>query len=156
MNDKSVTISSLSQYPDIVQSGPWASDRSLGFEDEDLGSSPGWWAATVATYCPRRPGELPKFLSLKPCEWSDAPRWICLLVAECKMQTAFGRCHVKNWNYLWDRRGGPIRITPPRYENRLYKTVDLTNGPFCKTHLFQWAEASPCNMELYCHWPCNW
>ena len=27
----------------------WASDRSLGFEDEDLGSSPGWWPATVAT-----------------------------------------------------------------------------------------------------------
>ena len=39
----------------------WASDRSLGFEDEDLGSSPGWWPATVATYCPSRPGELPKF-----------------------------------------------------------------------------------------------
>ena len=36
-----------------VQSG--ASDRSLGFEDEDLGSSPGWWAATVSNYCPSRP-----------------------------------------------------------------------------------------------------
>ena len=23
---------------------------SRGFEDEDLGNSPGWWAATVATY----------------------------------------------------------------------------------------------------------
>ena len=30
----------------------WASCHSLGFEDEDLGSSPGWLAATVATYCP--------------------------------------------------------------------------------------------------------
>ena len=46
----------------------WASRHSLGFEDEDLGSSPGWWAATVATYCPRRPVELPKFLSSKPWE----------------------------------------------------------------------------------------
>ena len=50
----------------LIQSG--ASDRSLGFEDEDLRSPLGWWAATVATYCPSRPGELPKFLSSKPCE----------------------------------------------------------------------------------------
>ena len=49
-----------------LQSG--AARHSLGFEDEDLESSPGWWAATVATYCPSRPGELPKFLSSKPCE----------------------------------------------------------------------------------------
>ena len=34
----------------------WASPYSLGFEDEDLGSSLGWWAATVATYCPSRRG----------------------------------------------------------------------------------------------------
>ena len=50
----------------FVQCG--ASDRSLGFEDEDFGSSSGWWAASVATYCPSRLGELPKFLSSKPCE----------------------------------------------------------------------------------------
>ena len=25
-----------------------------------------WWAATVATYCPSKPGELPKFSSSKP------------------------------------------------------------------------------------------
>ena len=43
-----------------------STERGGGFEDEDLGSSPGWWAATVATYCPSRPGELPKFLSTKP------------------------------------------------------------------------------------------
>ena len=49
-----------------LQSG--AAYHSLGFEDENLGSSPGWWAATVATYCPSRPGELPKLLSSKPCE----------------------------------------------------------------------------------------
>ena len=46
----------------------WASRYSLGFEDEDLGTSPGWWATSVATYCPSRQGELPKFLSSKPCE----------------------------------------------------------------------------------------
>ena len=50
----------------------WASRHTLGFEDEDLGSSPGWWAASLATYCPSRPGELPKLLSSKPCEWQDA------------------------------------------------------------------------------------
>ena len=37
------------------------------FVDLDLGSSTGWWAATVATYCPSRPGELPRFLFTKPC-----------------------------------------------------------------------------------------
>ena len=45
-----------------------ASDRSLGFEDEDLGSSP----RLVGRYCsfllPKQAGELPKFLSSKPCE----------------------------------------------------------------------------------------
>ena len=35
-----------------IQSG--ASDRSLGFEDENLASFPGRWAAIVATYCPSR------------------------------------------------------------------------------------------------------
>ena len=49
-----------------IQSG--TARHLLGFEDEDLGSSPGWWAATVATYCPSRTGELQKFLSSKPCE----------------------------------------------------------------------------------------
>ena len=38
----------------------------LGSVDKNLGSSPGWWAATVATCCPSRPGELPKFLSTEP------------------------------------------------------------------------------------------
>ena len=56
----------------MLKSG--AAGHSLGFEDEDLGSSPGWWAATVATYCPSRPGELPKSSALKPSEVSDAPR----------------------------------------------------------------------------------
>ena len=40
-----------------VQSG--AAHHSLGFVAENLGSSPGWWAATVATYCPSRPGNYP-------------------------------------------------------------------------------------------------
>ena len=44
----------------------------LGFEDEDLGSSPGWWAATVASYCLNRLVELPKCLSSKPSERRDA------------------------------------------------------------------------------------
>ena len=36
------------------------------FVDLDLGSSPGWWAATVATYCPSRMVELPKSKSTQP------------------------------------------------------------------------------------------
>ena len=41
----------------------------LGWVDLDFGSSPGWWAATVATYCPSRLGELPKFLFSKPMHY---------------------------------------------------------------------------------------
>ena len=33
---------------------------NLGWVDLNLGSSPGWWAATVATYCPSRMVEHPK------------------------------------------------------------------------------------------------
>ena len=44
-------------YNLFVQSG--AAYRSWGFEGEDLESSPGWWAATVATYCPSTPGNSP-------------------------------------------------------------------------------------------------
>ena len=41
----------------LVQSG--AACYSLGFEDENLGNSLGWWAANVATCCPSRPGNCP-------------------------------------------------------------------------------------------------
>ena len=38
----------------------------LGWVDLDLGDFPGWWAATVATYCPSRMVELPKSKSTQP------------------------------------------------------------------------------------------
>ena len=38
----------------------------LGWVDLDLGSSPGWWAATVATYCPSRVVEHAKSKSTQP------------------------------------------------------------------------------------------
>ena len=38
----------------------YAPIHSQGFKDEDLGSSPGWWAASVGTYCPSRPSQLTK------------------------------------------------------------------------------------------------
>ena len=38
----------------------------LGWVDSDLGSSLGWRAATVATYCPGRVVEHPKFKSTQP------------------------------------------------------------------------------------------
>ena len=40
----------------------------LGWVDLDLGSSPGWWAATVATYCPSRPSQLTWKNITKPCD----------------------------------------------------------------------------------------
>ena len=46
----------------------YAARHSQGFVNKNLGSSPGWWATTVVTYCPSRPGELPKFLLTKPCK----------------------------------------------------------------------------------------
>ena len=39
--------------------------EDLGWVDFDLGSFPGWWAATVATYCPSRVLEHPKSRSTK-------------------------------------------------------------------------------------------
>ena len=39
---------------------------NLGWVDLDFGSSPGWWAATVATYCPNRMVEHPKSKSSQP------------------------------------------------------------------------------------------
>ena len=38
----------------------------LGWVELDLGSSPGWWAATVATYCLNRMVEHPKSKSTQP------------------------------------------------------------------------------------------
>ena len=35
----------------------YSSTLSQGFEDEDLGNSPVWWAATVATYSARFAGD---------------------------------------------------------------------------------------------------
>ena len=57
----------------------WASHHLPNFEDEDLGSSPGWWAATVATNCPNRP----KLVSSNPCEWRDAQQCTltCLIIS---------------------------------------------------------------------------
>ena len=58
-----VTTSELQRY---------SSSLLQGFKDEDLGNSPGRWTATVATYCPSTPGELPKFLLTKPHAWREA------------------------------------------------------------------------------------
>ena len=55
----------------VIQSG--ASGEQLGWVDLDLGSSPGWWAASVATYCPSRMVEHPKSNSTQPSRYPDAP-----------------------------------------------------------------------------------
>ena len=44
-----------------------ASYLSQGFEDNVLGSSPGWLADTEATYCPSRPSQLTWKNITKPC-----------------------------------------------------------------------------------------
>ena len=54
-----------------VQSG--ASGEGLGWVDLDLGSSPGWGADTVATYCPSRMVEHPKSKSTQPSPSPEAP-----------------------------------------------------------------------------------
>ena len=40
--------------------------RYMGWVDSELGSSPGWWAATVATYCPSKQVQHPKYKSTQP------------------------------------------------------------------------------------------
>ena len=47
----------------------------LGWVDSDLGGSPGWWAATVATYCPSRMVEHPE---PKSTQSRFASRWVIL------------------------------------------------------------------------------
>ena len=70
-----------------------------------FGEFPGWWAATVATYCPCRLGELPKFLSLNPCEWSDAPDCICSNLPRFTV--------LKPYVPLWRRRRWPLTTSSP-------------------------------------------
>ena len=71
----------------IIQSG--ASGHSLGFEDEDLGSSPGWRAATVATYCPNRPGNYPNSYLLNLAN-DRTPRSV---LCESNSATVVPRCY---------------------------------------------------------------
>ena len=58
-----------------------------GFVDLDLGSSPGWWATTVATYCPSRMVEHPKSKSAKPCARPPGSR--CTIVARIEFIPSF-------------------------------------------------------------------
>ena len=58
-------------WKNYIQSG--ASGLGLGWVDLDLGSSPGWWAASVATYCPNRMVEHPKSNSTQLSPKFDAP-----------------------------------------------------------------------------------
>ena len=61
----------VSSFMNLIQSG--ASGERLGWVDLDLGSSPGWWAAFVATYCQSRMVEHPKSNSTQPSPKPDAP-----------------------------------------------------------------------------------
>ena len=59
------TVSFLVSY--IVRVQGYSSGLDMGWVDLDLGSSPGWWAATVAAYCPGRMVENPKSKSTGGC-----------------------------------------------------------------------------------------
>ena len=54
----------LAQYPTVYRVTLVV--EYLGWVDLDLGSSPGWWAATVVTYCPSRMVEHSKSKSTQP------------------------------------------------------------------------------------------
>ena len=57
---------------DVLQSG--AAYHSLGFEDENLGSSPGWCTATVATYLlPKQTGGTTQILVFKTLRMIGRP-----------------------------------------------------------------------------------
>ena len=49
-----------------------ASPHSWYFVECVLENYPGWWAHTVATYCPSRPSQLSKKIITKHHEWGDA------------------------------------------------------------------------------------
>ena len=51
-----------------------------GWVDLYLWSSPGWWAATVATYCPSRMMEHPKSKSTQPSNQPPSPPCTCFIV----------------------------------------------------------------------------
>ena len=55
----------------LIQGG--ASGRTVGWVDSELGSSPGWWAATVATYCPSRMVEHSKSKSIPTQPYDQMP-----------------------------------------------------------------------------------
>ena len=44
----------------------WGCHSFARFKDVDLGSFPGRWAASVATYCPSTPSQLAKIITSKP------------------------------------------------------------------------------------------
>ena len=66
-----------------IQSG--AAYHSLGFEDQNLGSSPSCWAATVATYCPSKPGGTTQILIFKTLRVIGSPALNNLFNAEMNL-----------------------------------------------------------------------
>ena len=79
----------------------------LGWDDLDLGSSPRWWAATVAAYCPSRMVEHPKSKSTQPSNQPPSPPCIsnalpalpAVLIALWNKITRFLEWHWWFWHY---------------------------------------------------------
>ena len=72
--------------------------EDLGCVDLDLGSSPGWWVATVATYCLSRMVEHPKSMSTKPSPRGHGTS--CTLVADSERKILRSVSHWSDFQAL--------------------------------------------------------
>ena len=98
----------------------------LGWVDLDLGSSPGWWAATVASYCQSRVVEHPKSKSTKPsprghgtpCTEAAPTRRLLLFFASRirrKLIKTLPLCSGISWQFFCPRGEGGMATASRRH-----------------------------------------
>ena len=118
----------------------WLVVEYFGWVGLDLGSSPDWWAATVATYCPSRMVEHSKSKSTQPrykvFNHQSRPVLIhitCILNYEWHMfinrtfvtlSTRTGRSGASRW---WPSRAAPSSSTPGVHPQRSQRRRPSTN-----------------------------
>ena len=75
----------------------------LGWVDLDLGSSPGWWAVTVAPYCPSGWWNIPNLSQPNPvADLTPPPCILIMLACMCRWPAA-----PLSGSLRWARRGCP-------------------------------------------------
>ena len=95
-----------------------ASSHSWYFVECVFESFPGWWANTVATYCPSRPSQLTKKNTRKYHEWLDA--------LDCRL--------TQKWNFQKEGYISSLRLSRSLEDSRHRFTLRLTDGcPFATT-----------------------